>query len=48
MIQVKDEITRYSWIYFSQRTSDAADVFRIVLADVRADGLSSVVETANI
>ena len=41
---VKDDFTRYSWVYFLGRKSDAADAFRKFLADVRADGVPSEVE----
>ena len=42
---VKDGFTRYSWVFFFERKSDAAEAFRKFLADVRADGLPSEVET---
>ena len=41
---VKGDFTRYSWVYSLQRKSDAADAFRKFLADVRADGVPSMVE----
>ena len=41
---VKDDYTRYSWIYFHERKSDAADAFEEGLADVCADGVPSEVE----
>ena len=40
---VKDDFTRYSWVYFLERKSDAAEAFRKFLADVRADGAPSKV-----
>ena len=42
---VKDDFSRYSWLYFLERKSDAAESFRKFLADVRADGVPSRVET---
>ena len=41
---VKDDFTRYSWVYFLERKSDAAEAFRKFLADVRADGVPSEAE----
>ena len=41
---MKDDFTRYSWVYFLERKSDASDTFRKLLADVRADGVQSKVE----
>ena len=41
---VKDGFTRYAWVYFLERKSDAADAFRKFLADVREDGVPSEVE----
>ena len=41
---VKDDFTRYSWVYFFERRSDAAEAFRKFLADVRAGGVPSAVE----
>ena len=41
---VKDDFTRYAWVYFLERKSDAADAFRKFLADVRGDGVPSEVE----
>ena len=38
---VKDDFTRYSWIYFLERKSDAADAFRVFLSVVRADSAQS-------
>ena len=38
---VKDDFTRYSWVYFLERMSDAADAFRKFLAYVRADSVPS-------
>ena len=43
VMAVKDDFTRYSWVYFLERESDAADAFRKFLADVRADGAPSKV-----
>ena len=39
-----DDATRYSLIYFLERTSDATDAFGKCLADVRADGVLLKVE----
>ena len=41
---VKDDFTRYSWVYFLERKSNAPEAFRTFLADVRADGVPSEVE----
>ena len=41
---VKDDFSRYAWVYFLKYISEAAGAFRKVLADVRADGVSSKVE----
>ncbi|CAN0530962.1 unnamed protein product, partial [Laminaria digitata] len=40
----KDDYSRHAWVYFLKNKSDAADAFRKVLADVRADGVPSKVE----
>ena len=42
---VKDDFTRYAWLYFLERKSNAADAFRKILADVRGDGVPSEVES---
>ena len=44
VMMVKDDFTRYSWVYFLERKSDAAEAFRKFLEDVRADGMPSEVE----
>ena len=41
---VKDDFSRYAWVYFMKHNSDAADAFRKFLANVRADGISSKVK----
>ena len=41
---VKDDFTRYAWVYCLERKSDAADAFRTLLADVRGDGVPLEVE----
>ncbi|CAN0386005.1 unnamed protein product, partial [Laminaria digitata] len=41
---VKDDYSRHAWVYFLKNKSDAADAFRKLLADVRADGVPSKVE----
>ena len=41
---VKDDFTRYSWVYFLERKSDVAEAFRKFSADVRADGVPSEVD----
>ena len=43
---VKADFTRYSWVHFLERKSNAADAFRKFLADVRADSVPSEVERA--
>lgn len=40
---VKDEFTRYAWVNFLARKSNAADALRKVLAYARADGVLSEV-----
>ena len=40
---VKDDFTRYSWVYFFKVKSHAADAFKKFLADVRANGVPSEV-----
>ena len=40
----KDDFTRYAWVYFLERQSDAADACRKFLADGRGDGVPSDVE----
>ena len=42
--KVKDDFTRYSWVYFLERKSDAAEAFRKSLAEVRAGRAPSEVE----
>ena len=41
---MKDDFTRYAWVYFSERKSNATDAFRNFLADARGDGVMSKVE----
>ena len=41
---VKDDFSRYAWVYFLKHKSDAADAFRKFLANVRADGVPSKVD----
>ena len=41
---MKDDFSRYAWVYFLKHKSEAADAFRKFLADVRADGIASKVE----
>ena len=41
---VKDAFTRYSWVYFLECKSNAADAFSKVLADGRADVVPSEAE----
>ena len=45
VMTVKDDFTRYAWVYFLERKSDAADAFRKFLADVREDGVPSEIES---
>ncbi|CAM9941475.1 unnamed protein product, partial [Laminaria digitata] len=44
VMPVKDYYSRHAWVYFLKNQSDAADAFRKCLADVRADGVPSMVE----
>ena len=44
VMMVKDDFTRYSWVYFLERKSDAVEAFRKFLADIRADGVPLEVE----
>ena len=41
---VKNDFTRYSWVYFLERKADAAGAFSTFLADVRADSVPFEVE----
>ena len=41
---LKDDFSRYAWVYFLEHKSEAADAFRKFLADVRVDGVPSKVE----
>ena len=41
---IRDDFTRMTWVYFLRNKSDATDAFKQFLADVRADGVPSVVE----
>ncbi|CAM9165641.1 unnamed protein product, partial [Laminaria digitata] len=41
---VKDDSSRYAWVYFLKHKSDDADAFREFLADVRTNGVPSKVE----
>ena len=45
---VKNDLSRYAWMYFLQHKSEAADAFRKFLADARADGVPSKVEIARL
>ena len=44
MLTLKDDFSRYAWVYFLEHKSEAADAFRKFLADVRVDGVPSKVE----
>ena len=41
---VKDEFSRYTWLYYLRNKSDAASAFKRFLTDVRADGVPSEVQ----
>ena len=45
---VKDDFTRYAWVYFLGRKSDVAEAFRKCLPNVRADGATSEVEIVSL
>ena len=38
---VPDDISQFTWVYFTRQKSDAADTFEQFLADTRADGVRS-------
>ena len=40
---VRDDLSRYTWVYFMRPKSDAAELFEQFLADTRADGVPSEV-----
>ena len=40
---VRDDFSRYTWVYFMRHKSDAAETFKQFLADTRADGVPSQV-----
>ena len=42
---VKDDYSRYSWTFFLRKKSEAADAFKIFLADLRDQGIPSTVES---
>ena len=41
----RDNISRYTWVYFMRHKSDAAETFKQFLSDTRADGVPSQVVT---
>ena len=40
---VSDDLSRYTWVYFTRHKSDAAKTFKQFLSDTRADGVPSQV-----
>ena len=36
---VCDDCSRYTWVYFMRHKSDAAEIFKLLFADTRADGV---------
>ena len=38
---VRDDVSRYTWVYFMRHKSDAAEMFEEFLVDTRADGFPS-------
>ena len=42
---VRDDFSRYTWVYFMRHQSDAAETFKQFLSDTRADGVPSQVVT---
>ena len=38
---VKDDFSRYAWVYFPKHKSEAAEAFRDFSADVHANGVLS-------
>ena len=42
---VRDDFSRYTWVYFMHHKSDAAETFRQFLSDTRADGVPSQLVT---
>ena len=44
---VRDDFSRYSWVYLLQHKSEAADAFETFLADTRTDGSVEIVRSDN-
>ena len=44
---IRDDFSRYSWVYFLQHKSDTADAFETFLADTRTDGSVEIVHSDN-
>ena len=42
---VRDDFSRYMWVYFMRQESNAAETFKHILSDTRADGVPSQVVT---
>ena len=42
---VRDDFSRYTWVYFMRHKSDAVETFKQFLSDTRADGVPSQVVT---
>ena len=38
-LTVRDDFSRYIWVYFMRHTSDAAEMLEQILAGTRADGV---------
>ena len=38
---VRDDFSRYAWVYFISHKSDAAEAFEKFLADLRVEGVPS-------
>ena len=42
---LRDDFSRYTWVYFMRYKSDAVETFKQFLSDTRADGVPSQVVT---
>ena len=40
---IRDDFSRYAWLYFISHKSDAAEAFKQFLADLRVEGIASEV-----
>ena len=40
---IRDDFSRYAWLYFISHKSDAAEAFKQLMADLRVEGIPSEV-----